>query len=243
MDLKQASPFSPYIEEVGDTSNKYAKFIQAAFGKAIEEKTSLPGWILSLHGMSGKRYRIFINNLIKLVQDARYLEIGSWSGSTACSAIYDNRVKCVCIDNWSQFGNAQAEFQRNIQNALSSTNSNSINFYEQDFRKVNYSNIGSFNVYLFDGPHEVDDQYDGLKYALPALDDIFIFIVDDWNDPRPREGTQKAIQDLGVEVIYSMQIRTSNGIDTIYPKIVLQDSHWHNGYFVSVCKKKTLLHA
>jgi hypothetical protein len=74
---------------------------------------------------------------------------------------------------------------------------------------------------------------------LPALDDTFIFIVDDWNDPRPREGTARAIKDLGVEIIYSMQIRTSNGIDTIYPEVVLQDSYWHNGYFIAVCKKST----
>jgi hypothetical protein len=237
MDLMQASPFVPYIEETGSTKNKYARLIWAAFDKAIQEKTGLPEWLLKLHGMSGKRYRIFINHLIKSIKDARYLEIGSWAGSTACSAIYGNQVCCTCIDNWSQFGNVRAEFQRNTQNALNSNNT--ITLYEQDFRTVNYSDIGKFNVYLFDGPHEIDDQYDGLKYALPALDDTFIFIVDDWNDPRPREGTARAIKDLGVEIIYSMQIRTSNGIDTIYPEVVLQDSYWHNGYFIAVCKKST----
>jgi hypothetical protein len=187
--------------------------------------------------MSGRRYRIFINHLIGSLKDARYLEIGSWSGSTVCSAIYKNQVHCACIDNWSQFGSVRDEFQRNTRNALSSDRSNSISLYEQDFRTVDYNNIGKFNVYLFDGPHEICDQYDGLKYALPALDSTFILIVDDWNDPRPREGTQKAIADLGIEVIYAMQIRTSNGVDTIYPEVVLQDSQWHNGYFVAVCKK------
>jgi hypothetical protein len=235
MDLMQASPFTPYIEETGNTKNKQAQLIRAAFNSAIKEESKLPEWVLKLHGMSGKRYRIFINHLIKSTKDARYLEVGSWAGSTVCSAIYGNQVRCTCVDNWSQFGDVRDEFQRNTQNALNGNNS--INLCEQDFRAVNYEDIGKFNTYLFDGPHEIHDQYDGLKYALPALDDTFVFIVDDWNDPRPREGTTKAIEDLGVEVIYSLQIRTSNGVDTVYPEVVLQDSHWHNGYFIAVCKK------
>jgi hypothetical protein len=238
MNLIEASPFNPYVEETGNTKNKYAKIIRIAFDKAIQEETKLPDWIISLYGMSGKRYRIFINNLIENVQDARYLEIGSWSGSTACSAVYGNKVSSVCIDNWTQFGNVRTEFVKNIENTIKKEDENGVELYEKDFREVDYTDIGKFNVYLFDGPHEVEDQYDGLKYALPALDDTFIFIVDDWNDPRPREGTEKAIEDLGIKVIYSMQIRTSNGVDQVYPEVVLQDSHWHNGYFISVCKKK-----
>jgi len=238
MNLMEASPFNPYVEETGNTKNKYAKLIKNAFDRAVQEETKLPSWILGLYGMSGKRYRIFINNLIESVQDARYLEVGSWSGSTACSAVYGNKVHSVCIDNWTQFGDVRTEFRKNIQNTLKDEDENSVELHEEDFRKVDYTDIGKFNVYLFDGPHEVEDQYDGLKLALPALDDTFIFLVDDWNDPRPREGTENAIKELGVEVIYSMQIRTSNGVDRVYPEVVLQDSHWHNGYFISVCKKK-----
>ena len=225
MNLMEASPFNPYIEETGNS-------IKSAINKAVKEETKLPDWILSLHGMSGKRYRIFINNLIENIQDARYLEIGSWSGSTVCSAVYKNKVHSACIDNWTQFGDVRHQFTRNINNTLRDEDQNTVDLYEQDYREVDYNSTRKFNLYL------IEDQYDGLKYALPTLDDTFIFLVDDWNDPRPREGTEKAIEELGVEVIYSMQIRTSNGVDRVYPEIVLQDSHWHNGYFISVCKKK-----
>lgn len=238
MDLMQASPFNPYVEEMGNTKNKYAKLIKSSYDRALKEETKLPLWILNLHGMSGKRYRIFVNNLIETIQDARYLEIGSWSGSTACSAVYGNKVHSVCIDNWTQFGDVRNEFRININNCLKDEDQNTVDLYEQDFREVDYSSIGNFNVYLFDGPHEIEDQYDGIKYALPTLDETFILLIDDWNDPRPREGTLKAIEELGVEVIYSMQIRTSNGVDLVYPEVVLQNSHWHNGYYISVCKKK-----
>lgn len=237
MELMQASPFAPYIEETGDGTDRYAALIKSAFSKAVQENTELPEWILRLHGMSGRRYRIFINQLIKTIEDAKYLEVGSWAGSTACSAIYGNKVYCTCIDNWSEFGGPKDQFHRNVKAAISPDGINGLRCYEEDFRAVDYRTIGKFNVYLFDGPHSTQDQYDGLKFPLPALEDVFIFIVDDWNDPRPREGTHKAIEELGIEVVYSMQIRTSNGIDRVYPEIVSQHSHWHNGYFISVCKK------
>ena len=105
-------------------------------------------------------------------------------------------------------------------------------------RNVDYSTLGKFNIYFFDGPHEEDDQYDALSYALPSLDDTFILIVDDWNDPRPRNGTEKAIKELDISILYSMQIRTSNGVDVVYPTPhVLENSDWHNGYYIAVCKK------
>jgi hypothetical protein len=237
MNLMEASPFNPYVEIVGENSKlAYVKNIKNAYEKTISDSHKVPIDLLAMNGMSGKKYRTFINNLVEEVKDARYLEIGSWKGSTACSALYGNNATAVCIDNWSQFGDVSLEFKRNILQVISEDN---LKIFEQDFRQVDYSSIGKHNIYFFDGPHEEQDQYDGLSITLPALDDTFIFIVDDWNDPRPRNGTENALNDLAIEVLYSMQIRTSNGVDVVYPAPhVLENSDWHNGYFISVCKKK-----
>ena len=35
--------------------------------------------IYSIDGMSGKKYRFFINNLVRTVANPRYLEVGSWA--------------------------------------------------------------------------------------------------------------------------------------------------------------------
>jgi hypothetical protein len=236
MELMNASPFEPYVEVIGNKRLKLSKLIESAYKNAIEEKSKLPEWILTLNGMSGKRYRHFINNLVEYISDPRYLEIGSWKGSTLTSAIFGNKVQSTCIDNWSQFGNVREEFYQNIEKC---TNENTIVYlYEDDFRNIDYSSIGKHNLYFFDGPHEEKDQYDALSLVLDSLDDTFILIVDDWNDPRPRNGTENAIKELNIEVLYSMQIRTSNGVDVVYPEPhVLENSHWHNGYYIAVCKK------
>jgi len=76
-ELKDALPFDPYVEIQGDHDNEYAKLIKKAYADAIEDRSNLPDWILNMRGMSGKRYRHFVNNLVSLIPDPRYLEIGS----------------------------------------------------------------------------------------------------------------------------------------------------------------------
>ena len=69
----------------------------------------------TIEGMSGKLYRFFINTLVRQLGDAAYLEVGSWAGSTLCSAIHDNKVRAVAIDNWSQFGGPKDLFFKNLR--------------------------------------------------------------------------------------------------------------------------------
>jgi hypothetical protein len=208
-----------------------------AFRRALELQHKLPEPILRMQGMSGRKYRYFINNMISMIGLPRYLEVGSWAGSTACAAMYGNAGKILCIDNWSEFGGPKDQFISNI-NAAKNPRID-FQFIEQDFRSVDYSSIGSFNVYLFDGPHEYKDQYDGLMMAQPALDREFIFIVDDWNWERVRQGTFSAIKDSKLVIVSSIEIKTSQTNGT--PKLKFEESEWHNGYFIAHCLKKDKL--
>jgi hypothetical protein len=103
-----------------------------------------------------------------------------------------------------------------------------------DYRLVNYSEIGKYNIFLYDGLHEEQDQYDGIVLPYETLDDVFILIVDDWNWSGPKDGTNRAIKELNLEVLYSVEIDSSedygNGLS-------FQLSDWHNGYFIGVLKK------
>lgn len=194
---------------------------------------------MTMESMSGRKYKNFINRLISQVPDARYLEVGTWTGSTACSAMYRNNVKCFFVDNWDQFnpmGNVKNLFFEHTEKIKQESPNVSMNFLEDDFRKVPYHNIGKYNVYFFDGPHEEKDQYDGVVYAQPALEDEFIFICDDWNWHQVRAGTAQAFADLGIDILYSLEVRTT--LDGSTPQVVYETSDWHNGYFVASCKKK-----
>jgi hypothetical protein len=208
--------------------------VEAALATAVlsaEIDASAPFYAIA--GMSGRRYRLFINRLVQSLPNPAYLEVGSWAGSTLCSAISGNSLHAVAIDNWSEFGGPKAAFMQNVQRCVSP--GANVCFLEGDFRAVDYSSLGVFNIYLYDGPHEQIDQFDGIALALPALSAEFVFIVDDWNWDRVRAGTFAAIRDTGLSVVYAAEIRTT--LDGSHPENAFGHSDWHNGYYISVLRK------
>jgi hypothetical protein len=220
----------------GDFSDSIlSKLVFDSLQEALLDQGKLPDWIVSMDGMSGIKYRLFINNLISRLETPRYLEIGSWSGSTACSAIYGNSLSALCIDNWSGFGGPKQTFAENISRA-SDPNCN-FQFIEADFRSIDFKDLQfNANVYLFDGPHEEQDQYDGIRLAIPSLQSEFILIVDDFNSLEVRSGTERAIRDHTLSIQSSIEIRTTrNGSQ---PLVHSQNSDWHNGYFLAHLKQE-----
>jgi hypothetical protein len=207
--------------------------VKSAFQRALLGEGTLPEAVLALSGMSGRKYRLFINNLIGSLMDARYLEIGVWAGSTLCSAIDRNTVTALAIDNWSEFGGPSQQFFTNL--ARFKHPKAGVSFLERDFRGVDYQSIGHFNVYLFDGPHSAKDQRDGVVLPLTALDEQFVLIVDDWNWLAVREGTSAGIKDASLIVDLQIEVRTS--IDNTQPEVKNEHSDWHNGYCISVLSK------
>lgn len=172
--------------------------------------------------------------MISDLEDAIYLEIGSYKGSTVCAAIANNRIHATCIDNWSEFGGPKETFEFNIQKVKSFKTK--INVINDDFRNVTFDKIQpKANVFLFDGPHTFKDQLDGILYTYHALQDSFVLIVDDYNWHQVREGTQEALKMLKLTTLASITIRTNS--NNTAPDLLFQHSDWHNGYFLAVLEK------
>jgi hypothetical protein len=188
-----------------------------------------------MEGMSGKKYRTFVNKLISLLDSPRYLEIGCWKGSTACSAIYSNsKAVATLIDNWSQFEGPREEFNSNLLRCMLSNNtSRAVECIDEDFKTVKYDSTKKYNIYFFDGPHTEDDHFESLVRTYNALDEEFIFICDDWNWTAVRDSTKKSIENLNLNVAYSIEV-FSKGKEAGNEG---QFSDWHNGYFIAVCRK------
>ena len=210
--------------------------VHEALARALRGDSRLGADCLALPGMSGRRYRQFINNLVAGVADARYLEIGCWAGSTLCAAIAGNRGRVLAIDNWSEFGGPLKDFLRHVSSHAGE--GLAFNLLTADFRQVNFSSVGRFNLYLFDGPHGEADHYDGVRLPLNALDDEFVLIVDDWNWASVRTGTLRAVHELGLSVLHAIEIRTT--LDGSHPAEANEHSDWHNGYCISVLRKPAL---
>ena len=202
--------------------------------------TELPEWILNLEGLSGRKYRYFLNTLAKKINNPSYLEIGSWLGSTACSIMYNNKLSITCIDNWSQIfddnNNPSETFNLNTKKSLNKFISFKI--IRKDFRKIIYDKINeTFNIFFYDGPHHYQDHYDAIKLAQKILKKEYILIIDDWNWLQVRNGTENALNDLDLEIISKIEIKTTQ--DDSKPLIQGKSSEWHNGYGFFVIKKKS----
>jgi len=222
------------ITLTGEWNTSEAEILSTAWLDALAINHKLPDWIRYMDGMSGKKYRYFINNLVAATPDARYLEIGSHAGSTACSALYGNKLRATCIDNWSEFGGPKDQFMSNIEQVL--TDDIDFQFIEKDFRAVDYGSIGKYNIYMFDGPHLQQDQYDGIDLVKDALDDLYVLIVDDYNWSIIRNGTEAALDHVGHKVIAQIEVLTYIGDG--HPVISHQYSDWHDGYLIALVSKK-----
>lgn len=213
---------------------EYIESIKHALYNTHLDISKLDSDILSMDGMSGKKTRHFYNNLLGNVANPRYLEIGTWKGSSLCSAMYGNKANIVCIDNWSEFQGPKNDFINNLEKYKGL---NTVYALEGDCWVVDANKLPKFNIYLYDGGHKEEDHYKALTHYIQCMDDIFIFIVDDWNWKEVRDGTYRAIKDLNLERLYEHEIKLTND-NTHTPKDIAGKTWW-NGIYICVLKKKT----
>jgi hypothetical protein len=218
--------------------------IERSLEKADEYKSKITKEILEIPGMSGKKTRHFYNNICSM-NNARYLEIGTWTGSSICSAMCNNNMKCLAIDNWSEFcskggrhgcpNGPKVEFMNNFNKFKGK---NDATFIEKNCWDIDVHSIGKFNIYMYDGEHSESSHFKALTYYLECLDDEFIYLVDDWNCNTIKNGTNKAIKENKLTIVYQKEIFTKAfslgwGVKGGYGK----DGDWHNGIGIFVLKK------
>lgn len=193
-------------------------------------ESALTPEILALGGMSSAKVRHFLNNVCSRV-NTRYLEVGTYAGSTLVSALFRNwfsTSSAHAIDDYSQFGGWEA-FQTVTEQHLIP---GQFTFWRDDFRNVKPEYIAPINVYFYDGAHEAKDQYDAITHFWPCLANEFVLIVDDWLEPQVKQGTFAALDYLNgqYEMLLKMEMPSRGNGDT---------EQWWNGLFVAVIRKKT----
>jgi hypothetical protein len=187
--------------------------------------------VLSINGMTGAKTRHFYNNLCSM-DDTRYLEIGTWRGSSICSAIYRNKLSAICIDDFSEgfdiwdSRHPRDELNSNIERFK---RNNDIRFIESSCWDVDVDSLPKFNIYMYDGDHEEEAQFKALDHFLNCLDDEFIFVVDDWNWEEVQKGTRRAIRELGIETIFEKEVTWDGDIER---------DGWWNGVGTFVLKMR-----
>jgi Mg2+ and Co2+ transporter CorA len=203
--------------------HKYTKHIIDSLDNAEKNISKINNKILDMEGMSGKQTRHFYNNICSM-EDSRYLEIGTWKGSSVCSAMFENEMTCVCIDNWSEFGGPKQEF---LLAFSSNKGNNDARFIEKNCWDVDTKELGMFNIYMYDGNHTENSHYEAINHFKNCLDNEFIYLVDDWNWLDVKNGTLRSIRENNLSIIFHKEILTTEHINR----------GWHNGIGIFVLKK------
>jgi hypothetical protein len=235
----------PWITRSGSVSSSaIAEIANASFEAALHGFGKMKPEIYLVSGFCGRKFRLFLNNLIEKVENPRYLEIGVFGGATLCAAIEGNSVKAVGVDDWSWGPRDNNQVIQGFYKSLALFKPKicSLTIVESDFHSVPYEALGPFNVMFYDGPHSEQDQYDGVRIPFPALDERSVILIDDWNWIKVRDGTMRALNEAGATIEFSVELRTSQ-MDEGEPSTIIPGgiagsaSDWHNGCFVGVIKK------
>lgn len=209
--------------------------LENSYHAAEDGKSNIGPDVLSIQGMSGAYTRHFYNNLCSM-PNTRYLEIGSWKGSSIAAAMCRNSMDtCVAIDNWSEFGGPKDEFIDVFNRYKGRNNATFVEGDCFDPTIIESLTPHRFNIYMYDGYHSEDAQYNALVKYMPCLDDTFIWVVDDWNAPEVRNGTFRAIRDTGVRVLWKQETRLT--WDNSHTETSLARSTWWNGLAAFVVQK------
>jgi hypothetical protein len=195
-------------------------------------RTKLNQKIFNINGMSTGEVRILLNELVD--DQTNYLEIGIHRGSTFISALYKNNPKiAIGIDHFGGPMYGDDVFNSFMKNCKD-VNLNNFTIIKNDSFKLNDSNkkhIKDINLYFYDGGHSTLEHEQALTYYYEFLNDVFIFIVDDWVHLPAVEGTLSAIQKLNLTVHKTWELGYSQHEKN------RKELSWHNGLYIAVMQK------
>lgn len=214
---------------------------ERALAAAEGGRSKLPPSVLALEGYSSPTVRHFLNNLCAFPA-ARYLEVGTWKGSSLMSASYGNPGRFTAVDNFSHFVQARDE-GRQARERLRQVRRRFARWCRVQFHESNCWEPSllerlprGVNVYYYDGGHTYEDQYRAFSHLHPVLAPRYVAVVDDWNRAYVRDATRAALSDLAHEVTWEREMFTRGWFrhqaSGEWPPV-----HWFNGLFVAVVRK------
>jgi len=152
--------------------------------------------VLSIKSYTGLKIRHLLNNLCASDR-AVFLEIGAWHGGTAAAAAFRSSGSFTTVDKFCDFGGSARETTDNFARA-----GVNVRLIEQDCWEIPLPQLPQeVNVFFYDGAHDYDSHKRALPHFIDAMAPLFVFLVDDWEDPLVRHATLKSIEKLDLRTL------------------------------------------
>ena len=201
------------MRNISDLSHELVGLVESAIENGMRQDSLLPARSLEVEGMSSPKIRHFLHSLASNFpggkRSLKYLEIGVYKGSTLISFLGGNEEKfarVVAVDNFLEFDNSGTNFAKLQANLATYSKIDSIRdrltFLKKSCWDVgqdldrNMASGGRFNVYFYDGPHDFEDHFKAISMFHKYLANDSVLIVDDYNQQRVRDGTQRGLSEL-----------------------------------------------
>lgn len=150
--------------------------------------------INGIHGQTTSETRQFLNALCRGGQN--YLEIGTYHGASLLTAAYHNSGQFIGMDNFSIFpegGRCKEDLLHNIE----THGTGNVRFLEMDEAEAIYYIDREFvDVFFYDGHHGAENTTDAIIRYLPALKDVAVLLVDDYDWGPPCIGVHHALREF-----------------------------------------------
>lgn len=200
---------------------------------ALSHRSWLHADALNIGGFSTGEQQRLICNLVHLpTEEPAYCEVGLYKGKTFCAAMNNSTtLHLYGYEDASQpFGddNVIGELKANIEKFKG--DAKSVTLFDGDFFKMDLKQIKhKCQVFYYDGNHAYSFQKDALPYMLDALDDTFVYLVDDFSWPVVASGCRDSLQLLKDKVKIEREWILSDGVP--------DGKLWHNSVAIFVLSK------
>lgn len=193
------------------------------------------------YSLSGFKGRALLNNICNNL-GIRYLEIGSYAGSTFCSALYNNSIDATTVDIWERFiEQPRAGIVKNLffERVKKYQGSNRIKIVEENiYDFATPEKIGTdYNVFFFDGDHTAQATEMAMIMTNSCMTKEFIFICDDYAMVTTRKGVADGISEMGYEVLYDKELGNVQPYDWYKNKADMSQPDWWCNYYIAVMRK------
>ena len=215
---------------------------ERAIYNATINTSKLTDEILEMEGMSGHKTRHLYNNICAL-PGAKYLEVGTWKGSSLISALYGNMLgHAYCVDNWSEFNDSvwgtdpYSVFRGNVARHLGERSD--LTVLHKNSWDVTIGDVGgidNIDIFMYDGEHSYEAQKRAITHYAPFLSKYSIIMIDDWECDwwYVREATYDGIEEAGLKIHYVSEIPRMSAFGAYHCG---GNTFW-NGCGVFVCER------
>lgn len=215
------------------TVDKMIEFVENFNPNEIDPK--FQEYLTKVRPMTGAGVVQLLNGCVALIDDDKcYLEVGTHRGSTLLGAALDNKTMCYGVDNFLGHNGAHEAHpfktvEEGLQDGISRLSSGNVKYFKSDYKEFLKDRVDvegqKVEVYFYDGDHQADNQYEGLKLTLPLLAEKSLIIIDDtgYQDKGAAwYGIKRLLkEEAGVELVRKFDSPVPNNLHGMWQGVVV----------------------